>query len=319
MSEPKELKVFISWSGDLARAVAQALHDWLPDICDNVKPWTSDSDIEAGQRGLNSIEKELAGSQFGIIVVTQENLNAPWLNFEAGALSKVITTDTENRVAPLLVDISGPSQITSPLNQFQAKVLNKQGVEDLVRSIASAANANVPSAIKRFNAFWSELDEKVAAAKATHGSGVEVPPREVGDMVEEMLGYIRAMRAEQENAKAWRDIVSARPFGSSRPYMTFGSPEALPNWNQLLESSFAHGAEFKPTSEVIFGAARLKLEAEAIQLGLTIRSIEVSMKDDDHQFVVKFDPPADQALLEAFQDNCANDAGIAILAENAEG
>src|SRR4051794_8953617 len=103
MAEPP--KVFISWSGAYSRAIAAAVRDWIPLLFDTVTPFMSDHDIAAGERGLTVIETELEGTQFGIIVVTEENQHAPWLNFEAGALSKIITQDRKQRVAPLLVDL----------------------------------------------------------------------------------------------------------------------------------------------------------------------------------------------------------------------
>ena len=64
------LKVFISWSGERAKAVATVLHDWIPTMFDAVAPWMSDVDIAAGSRGLVEIEQALVGTRFGIVVTT---------------------------------------------------------------------------------------------------------------------------------------------------------------------------------------------------------------------------------------------------------
>jgi hypothetical protein len=120
MPEDKR-KIFISWSGDLAREVTLVLHGWLPEMFDGIKPWMSAEDIDAGARGLEEIGEQLDSTSFGIIVVTQANQNAPWLNFEAGALSKRFgPRDARTRVAPLLVDLSSAGQIVGPIKQFQA-------------------------------------------------------------------------------------------------------------------------------------------------------------------------------------------------------
>ena len=47
--------------------------------------------------------KELENSTFGILCVTKDNLYAPWLSFEAGALSK---TMDKSFVTQFLFDIS---------------------------------------------------------------------------------------------------------------------------------------------------------------------------------------------------------------------
>jgi hypothetical protein len=158
----------------------------------------SDADIGAGQRGLTTIERELAGTSFGIIVVTRQNQDAPWLNFEAGALSKVVQQDLETRVAPLLVDISNPSQITGPISQFQAKLFSMTGLLELVQGIAAVAGADAAQVEKRFNAFWPDLETTVSRAVELDEIVGESISRPVPEMVEEVLNIVRAMRSEQQ-------------------------------------------------------------------------------------------------------------------------
>ena len=55
-----------------------------------IKPYISSEDIAEGARWSTEIAKELESSNFGIIFVTKENVHSPWINFEAGALSREI-------------------------------------------------------------------------------------------------------------------------------------------------------------------------------------------------------------------------------------
>ena len=79
------MKIFISWSGPRSKAMAEALKEWLPNVIQAVDPWVSSSDIDAGMRWTPALAEQLQQTQLGILCLTAENLNAPWLLFEAGA------------------------------------------------------------------------------------------------------------------------------------------------------------------------------------------------------------------------------------------
>jgi hypothetical protein len=82
------MKVFISWSGARSRIVAEALRSWLPDIINAVEPFVSELDIDRGAVGTEVIARQLRDSAFGIVCLTRDNQTRPWINYEAGALSK---------------------------------------------------------------------------------------------------------------------------------------------------------------------------------------------------------------------------------------
>ena len=81
-------KVFISWSGDLSRKLGETLRDWLPSALQYVKPYFTPEDIEKGAKWSSEIAKELESANIGIICLTRDNTEKPWILFEAGALSK---------------------------------------------------------------------------------------------------------------------------------------------------------------------------------------------------------------------------------------
>ena len=84
------MKVFLGWSGSASHKVALAFHGWLLNVIQAIKPYISSEDIAEGARWSTEIAKELESSNFGIIFVTKENVHSPWINFEAGALSREI-------------------------------------------------------------------------------------------------------------------------------------------------------------------------------------------------------------------------------------
>lgn len=177
-----------------------ALREWLPLLFDRVAPWASDTDIAAGQRGLAQIESELENTRFGIVVVTSANQHAPWLNFEAGALSKTVGGDVEQRVVPLLVDLAGPTQLTGPLAQFQAKTAQQAGVLSMLRSLAAVAGIEESVATARFEAYWPQLAEKIETAKTNAARPQkQQTKRDEADVLDEILLHVRALRSDGES------------------------------------------------------------------------------------------------------------------------
>jgi hypothetical protein len=110
-------KVFISWSGPLSQKLGEALRNWLPSTLQFVKPYFSLEDIEKGAKWGPEISGELATSNIGIICLTRDNTEKPWLLFEAGALSKSLE---KGLVCTLLFGLE-PADIKGPLTQFAVK------------------------------------------------------------------------------------------------------------------------------------------------------------------------------------------------------
>ena len=101
------MNIFISWSGDRSRLIAEAIRVWLPKVMQSVKPWMSDQDISAGARWLTEVSSTLNTTSVGLICVTPENQHNPWLLFEAGALSKTIE---QTCVCPIVFEMT-PGQL----------------------------------------------------------------------------------------------------------------------------------------------------------------------------------------------------------------
>jgi ElaB/YqjD/DUF883 family membrane-anchored ribosome-binding protein len=104
-----------------------------------VEPFVSSQDIPKGARWSNDIAKELADTNFGILCVTKDNFQQPWLLFEAGALSKALD---KSFVVPLLFDLKPSDLENSPLLQFQAASFSKEEIKKLLDTINSVCGAN---------------------------------------------------------------------------------------------------------------------------------------------------------------------------------
>lgn len=154
------MKVFISWSGETSHQVAKTLRDWLPSVIQSVNPYVSSEDIDKGSRWSTDIAGELEESSYGILCVTKENINAPWLNFEAGALGKSVE---KSRVSPFLFRVKR-SEVNGPVLQFQSTIQEKEDIYKLIKSINGACDENALDDLrleKVFNVWWPSLDEEL--------------------------------------------------------------------------------------------------------------------------------------------------------------
>lgn len=191
------MKVFLSWSGEPSKAVAQALREWLPDVIQNLKPWMSQKDLGAGVRWSTEIEGELRASAFGVICVTANNRHAPWLNFEAGAISNNLQG---SRVVPYIFDMSF-ADIEGPLTQFQGKEATKEGTRELVQALNAVAGEQGLEATRLQTAFermWPELEAKLRAIPRGQGAVAQTEPqhRTAEDKLDEVLVLLRNMSAD---------------------------------------------------------------------------------------------------------------------------
>lgn len=166
------MKVFLSWSGNRSHRVALVFRDWLPSVIQSLVPYVSSEDIDKGARWSTDIAKELEDSTFGILCVTKDNVNAPWLTFEAGALSK---TMDKAFVCPFLFDIKR-SEVDGPILQFQSTILEKDDIQKLVRTLNKAcANDCLPDERldKAFEVWYPTLESELEKVKAVGESSAK--------------------------------------------------------------------------------------------------------------------------------------------------
>jgi hypothetical protein len=191
------MKVFISWSGTTSHRVAVILRDWLPSVIQSIEPYVSSEDIDKGARWSTDIAGELHASTYGLICLTRDNISAPWINFEAGALGKSIE---KGRVSPFLYRIKR-SEVEGPILQFQSTVFEQDDVLKLLKSINEACGVEGldPSRLeKSFSVWWPQLErqlneippEEIEPATKPAVS-IEAPEAEIARMMEEVLELTR--------------------------------------------------------------------------------------------------------------------------------
>ena len=188
---------FLSWSGSRSKAVAEALRSWLKKVIQAVDPWIS-VEMEKGKRWTPEMADKLGQSNFGVFCLTADNLNSPWLLFEAGAISK----NKEATVCTFLLDLT-PSELEYPLAQFQATVAEKPDIFRLVKTINQKVEEAKENSLQEadlqdvFNTYWPKLEEQLKRIKAQEPAAPK-PLRSEREMLEEILELLRGQTRDRE-------------------------------------------------------------------------------------------------------------------------
>lgn len=207
------MKVFLSWSGDLSRELAEALRDWLPAVLQSIKPFFTPNDIEKGARWNKDISQELEESSFGIFCLTRENLAKPWIMFEAGALSKRIDS---SRVCPVLFGVDS-ADLEGPLVQFQASPFSEAEVRKLMKTLNSGlGEARLEDSVLSsvFEMWWPRLNDKVTKVLEKHARNpaATTSSRTDRDILEEVLQLTRLSTANRPKIIKTPDYVDPAAF-----------------------------------------------------------------------------------------------------------
>ncbi|MFT3908553.1 MAG: hypothetical protein QM737_03960 [Ferruginibacter sp.] len=131
------MKVFLSWSGERSHNVGKLFNEWLPQVLQYTKPWLSSRDIDAGSIWDIELQKSLETTNVGIVCLTKENKEKPWILFESGALSKGLTL---SRVFTFLIDLRTDDLLSNPLSKFNHTINTKDSLLKLLQSINKIAD-----------------------------------------------------------------------------------------------------------------------------------------------------------------------------------
>lgn len=198
------MKIFLSWSGPASQECAELLASWLPYFSDDIEPFVSSDSIRKGARGLTELKEQLDESSFGIACITRANIDAPWITFESGALSKEVD-ERKGQVVPFLLEGSHKDLEVagSPLRQFQstrahdeADVLKMVRTIDAVLRESAQRHPDDTRVRKLFRKVWPELREGLAAIDLAADSPEQGAPRR---SPEEILEELTSLVQEQIN------------------------------------------------------------------------------------------------------------------------
>lgn len=178
------------------------MRTWIPSVLQFAKPYFTPNDIEKGAKWSGEISKKLSETNVGIVCLTKDNFEKPWILFEAGALSKDLD---QSRVCSVLFGMDN-TDLTGPLVTFQTTLFNKTDFKKLMLSVNDAGGDRaLPKETFEnvFNMWWPKLEERIASIVAKERDQDEIESRTDRDILDEILSHTRlnSKRAPRSSSK----------------------------------------------------------------------------------------------------------------------
>jgi TIR domain len=153
------MNIFISWSGSKSNQLAKEFKRWLKLVIKDLDPFFSSQDMTKGYRWNLQLTERLNETEIGIVLMTKENLNSPWLFFEAGALSKNFSTGF---VCTILFDVDN-SDVHKALSQFQTTKFSEEDILKLIKDIHKQINSPLSKKqmANNFKKYWPAFSQKI--------------------------------------------------------------------------------------------------------------------------------------------------------------
>ena len=229
-------KVFISWSGDLSKKLAEEVRLCLPGVLQFVKPYFTPNDIEKGTRWSTDIASELESSNAGIICLTKDNLNKPWILFEAGALSKNFG---KANVCTILFNLDS-SDFSGPLTSFQATKFDKADFKKLLTTVNNTGGESKldPAVLNDvFEMWWPKLESKINEILSSHVVDIDNAVRSEREILEEVLELTRlnSKRIPRRNESTRESIMMLIELMQQIQYVSMknGNKESFMLFNEM--------------------------------------------------------------------------------------
>lgn len=185
--------IFISWSKPLAEYFAKEYKKSILRILneDDVNVFFS-QDLKAGRNPQQEIRSALAKSVIGLVILTPDSIQSPWLLVEAGAIAMSGQVDRNKVFLPLVVGIKSSDKFLEnfpfkPTNQYKKFRLEDnyttiEIVEDIIKKILETNNISygdetedkVKEEGKKLHNRLGEFYQKWKNGHKTHNNPIEL-------------------------------------------------------------------------------------------------------------------------------------------------
>ncbi len=189
------MKIFLSWSGKLSKQIAREFEIWIPTVVPHIDVFYSKESLEVGRQWIDGLNKALEDVRYGISIITQDNLQSPWINYEAGAIFHKSSSD-QCILIPILIDVN-KAELTGPLGTFQAINFSEQEIRKLVLSLnENLGEKKIPESMldTMFNIHWKEFNKRIGVILEEHEINFD-PEKQINSetMLKRIYEYTRTL------------------------------------------------------------------------------------------------------------------------------
>lgn len=148
-------KIFLCWSKSRSKAIAVAWASLLPHIIKDVQPVLS-TEFQKGKDWQKLLRQALNDARTGIVFLTPENVDAPWIHFEVGALATAVGNPDQD----VFTYVYGfdPGRLAGPLSIYQSTVATKEDTHRLLLGLCATLGRELPNE-GAYCAWWAKLQK----------------------------------------------------------------------------------------------------------------------------------------------------------------
>src|SRR4051794_23685778 len=147
-------KIFLCWSKLRSRVIAEAWAGMLPNIIKDVQPVLS-TEFQKGTEWSRQLLRDLKQASTGIVFLTPENMQAPWIHFEAGALATAMG-NCGGDLFTYCYDFD-PSRLVGPFSAYHSTTATKEDSRRLISDLCTVLRRRPPDE-RIYSAWWVGLE-----------------------------------------------------------------------------------------------------------------------------------------------------------------
>jgi len=101
-----------------------------------------------------------------------------------------------------------PAEVTGPLEAFQGRALDEDGMRRLIHDISKTRDEPLPAdrVSKLFDLTWPDFEAAADDARTTAQNSTEAPLRDQRDMIEELVDRVRRLERNSDPGRRWSEL-----------------------------------------------------------------------------------------------------------------